>query len=96
MRFDYNYCLNAELKLFRERRASGNRQTSKTIFGLQTLRRRDGTNRGIAKPFGVDYPSSSAVPISLHFHLQTAPASVTALADTLIFNEEKNTRIEGP
>lgn len=37
--------LNAELKLFRARGASGSRQASKIIFGLQTLWQRDGINR---------------------------------------------------
>lgn len=44
VRFDYNYCLNAELKLFPTHGASGNRQASKIIFGLQTQWRRDGIN----------------------------------------------------
>lgn len=89
MRFDYNYCLNAELKLFRACRAYGSRQASKITFGLETPWQRDGTKRQTSK----SPPASTSRRVGLSLPvcdlLHAAPAFSPALADTLLARREK-------
>lgn len=89
MRFDYNYYLKAELKLFRACRAYGSRQASKITFGLETPRWRDGTKRQTSQnpPTSTSRRAGLSLPVCDRLH--AAPAFSPALADTLLSRREK-------